>query len=147
MKVRCLKVAKHNGLTKKQRNFCEEYIANGYNGTRAYLAAFDSQSTNGAAVEASKLLKRPGIREYINELQKEAFAAACINAERIAMRLGEIAFAEKNDEVYGTQAKLKALDLLQKQLSLQTQKIDADISTEIIITIDEPDEQERLSDA
>ena len=82
-------------------------------------------------------MKKPGIKEYIAELQKEAFAAACISAERVALRLAEIAFADKDDEHYSATAQLKALDLLQKQLGLQHQKIEADLHTDINITIEE----------
>ena len=48
-----------------------------------------------------------------------------------------MAFAEKGDEDYTANIKLKALDLLQKQLGLQTQKVEADISTDINIVIEE----------
>ena len=44
---------------------------------------------------------------------------------------------EKDDEYYNAQAQLKALDLLQKQLGLQKQQIQADVSTDIVINIGE----------
>lgn len=84
-----------------------------------------------------KVLKREHVKEYINRLQSEAYEAAFINAERVALKLAEIAFAEKGDEDYAASAQLKALDLLQKQLGLQTHKIEADVSTDINITIEE----------
>ena len=61
-----------------------------------------------------------GVKEYIATLQKEAFAAAAISAERVALKLADIAFAEKKDDVYVVTAQLKALDLLQKQMGLQS---------------------------
>lgn len=51
--------------------------------------------------------------------------------------LTTIAFAAKGDKDYNANAKLKALDLLQKQLGLQTQKIQADVNTDIVINIGE----------
>lgn len=129
-------MAKCKGLTKKQKTFCEEYIANGYNATQAYLKAYDCQY-DSARVEGSKALKKPMVKEYIAALQKEAFEGACITAERIALKLGDIAFANKTDEHYTPQAQLKALDLLQKQLSLQHQHIEANVVTDINIVIDE----------
>lgn len=125
-----------NGLTKKEKAFCEEYVINGGSATKAYLIAYDC-APNTASTSGWKVLKREGVKEYIAELQKEAFAAACISAERVALKLADIAFSEKGDENYNASAQLKALDLLQKQLGVQTQKIEADISTDINIVIGE----------
>lgn len=130
-------MARRNGdeLTKKEKAFAEEYVRNGGNATQAYLAAYDS-CYDTAKGEGWRVLKREGVKKYITELQKEAFDAACINAERVALKLAEIAFADKNDEAYGPSSQLKALDLLQKQLGIQHQKIEADVNTDIIINIE-----------
>lgn len=122
-------------LTHKQRAFCEEYVRNGYNATQAYLVAYDAEY-KCANCEGPRLLKKPHIREYVAELQKQAFDAAAISAERIALKLAEIAFAAKDDENYAATAQLKALDLLQKQLGIQTQKVEADVKTDIVINIE-----------
>lgn len=124
-------------LTKKEKAFCEEYVANGGNASRAYFFAYDTSSIENARKAYCKVFRKPEVKEYIAALQKEAFAAACISAERVALKLADIAFAEKEDEVYGATAQLKALDLLQKQLGLQKQTLEANVSTEINITIDE----------
>lgn len=57
-------------LTIKQANFCEEYIKNGGNGTQAYLTAYDSNSPTSAQIEASRLLDREDIQEYLRKLRK-----------------------------------------------------------------------------
>lgn len=57
-------------LTIKQANFCEEYIKNGGNGTQAYLTAYNSNSPVSAQIEASRLLDKPDIQEYIKKLRK-----------------------------------------------------------------------------
>lgn len=123
-------------LTKKERNFCEEYVRNGGNASRAYFFAYDTTIEN-ARKEYCKTFRKPEVKEYIKALQKEAFEQACISAERVALKLSEIAFSDKEDDIYGVTAKLKALELLQKQLGLQHQKIEADIATDINITIEE----------
>ena len=122
-------------LTKKEKAFCEEYVANGGNASRAYFAAYDTASIENARKGYCKVFKKPEVKEYIRELQKVAFDNACINAERVALRLSEIAFADKDDEYYNISSQLKALDLLQKQLGLQHQKIEADVNTDININI------------
>lgn len=56
-------------LTVKQMNFCDEYLKLG-NATQAYLAAYDSTSPKSAQIEASRLLDRPDIQEYLLKLRK-----------------------------------------------------------------------------
>ena len=123
-------------LTKKEKAFCEEYVANGCNASRAYYAAYDTTIENARKIYC-KVFRKPEVKAYIAELQKEAFEQACINAERVAIKLGEIAFADKDDEHYNATAQLKALDLIQKQLGLQHQKLEADITADINIVIEE----------
>lgn len=57
-------------LTQKQLAFCEEYVRNGGNGTKAYLTAYDSESEGSAAVESCKLLKNPAIQANLARLRK-----------------------------------------------------------------------------
>lgn len=122
-------------LTAKEKAFCEEYVANGCNASRAYFKVYDTSSIENARKAYCKVFRKPEVKEYITQLQKDAYDAAFINAERIALKLAEIAFAAKDDENYAASSQLKALDLLQKQLGLQTQKVEADVSTDIVINI------------
>ncbi len=123
-------------LTKKEKAFCEEYVANGCNASRAYFAVYDTTIENARKLYC-KTMRKPAVKEYIQKLQSEAYEAAFINAERVALKLAEIAFASKDDEVYGATAQLKALDLIQKQLGLQKQHLEADLHTDIVINIEE----------
>ena len=122
-------------LTAKQRAFCEEYVRNGYNATQAYLKVYECDKDTAPA-GGCRLLKKPHVKEYVKELQKEIFEAACINGERIALKLAEIAFASGDNEYYGASSQLKALDLLQKQLGIQHQKIEAEVNTDVVINIE-----------
>lgn len=124
-------------LTKKERAFCEEYVANGCNASRAYFHAYDTSSIENARKAYCKVFRKPEVKAYIAELQKEAFEAACISAERVALKLEEIAFAKRGDEYYNATSQLKALDLLQKQLGLQKQHIEAEVTQDINISIEE----------
>ena len=123
------------GLTKKEKAFCEAYVFDGESATGAYLKAYDCEYST-ANTAGWKMLRKPHIQEYINAIQQEAFAAACITAEKVALKLADIAFAAKGDEDYNATAQLKALELLQKQLGIQHNKIEADIKTDINITIE-----------
>lgn len=124
------------GLTRKEKAFCDYYALENYSATQAYLKAYECEY-NTASAAGWKMLKKPHIKEYIEALQKEAYEAACITAEKVGLKLAEMAFAAKDDEYYTASTQLKALDLLQKQLGLQHQKIEADVNTDITITIEE----------
>lgn len=134
-------MGKRNGLTSSQQKFCEEFVCNGYNATKAYLASHNTNNYDTANNAAPKMLKNDKIMEYIKKLQQEQFKKACITPERVAMKLAEIAFSEKGDEYYSSTAQLKALDLLQKQLGLQQQKIDANVNS-TIINVEVSDDEE-----
>jgi phage terminase small subunit len=124
-------------LTAKEKAFCEEYIANGCNASRAYFKVYDTKSIENARKEYCKTFRKPEVKEYIAALQKQAFEAASINAERVALKLADIAFADKEDEIYTVAHQIKCLDLLQKQLGLQKQKVEADLHTDIVINIED----------
>lgn len=125
-----------NKLTKKEKAFCEYYVLESESATGAYQKAYDC-AYNTANAQGCKMLRKPRIREYIDALQQEAFEMACISAEKVALKLSEIAFAPKGDEDYNASAQLKALDLLQKQMGLQKQNIEQEIHTDINIIVEE----------
>ena len=135
----------YRNLNEKQRKFCELYVSNGYKQGEAYLEAYGLTDMDSARAGACRILKNQKIREYITQLQKEAFEAQCINAERVATKLAEIAFAQKDDQYYTAPNQLKALDLLQKQLGLQNQKIEMS-SQDININIVQENTDETSTD-
>lgn len=113
-------------MTSQQRQFCENYLANGFNATKAYFDAFPAADKNNPKPSYPfQLLKKPEIKEYIDSRKKEIYESLNIDAERIAQELADMAFAEKGDEIYSANVKLKALELLQKQFGLQNQKIES----------------------
>lgn len=64
------RASKATGLTPKQMKFCENYLQNGGKSTEAYIAAYDTEGGSFAPVEASRLLKREDIQNYIKKLRK-----------------------------------------------------------------------------
>lgn len=123
--------------TDKELEFIKEYMDNGYNQTEAYMKVYglcrESAGSRGYA-----LMKKPKMKALLRDLQKESYEQAGISAERVAMKLAEFAFREEGQEGYGNAQQMKALDLLQKQLGLQTQKVDASVqSTTIQVTVEE----------
>ena len=58
-------------LTPKMMNFCSEYLKNGGKATDAYIAAYQNNCSRASAqVEASRLLARDDIQDYIMKLRK-----------------------------------------------------------------------------
>lgn len=128
------------GLTDQQTRMVQEYISNGYNATAAYVVAYNC-TLECANKNAYKILQKPEAQMYMQALQKDRIKAQGITAERVLEELASIAFAEKGDEHYNATAKLKAIDLLQKQMGLQKQQIKAEIeqNQEIRVTIEDND--------
>lgn len=110
-------------MTEKQKQFAEAYLANGYNALEAYYFAFPSAKEKKAKPSYPyTLLKDPEIAEYIKNRREEIYNSLNVDAIRVAQELSTIAFANKGDEIYSVNAKLKALELLSKNLGLQIQK-------------------------
>lgn len=120
-------------LTVIQRRFLQEYIKD-YNGARAYMRACPDVDYDSAKATAYVILKKPEAHAYLDQLEKEKFQELRINAEHIATELAKIAFM---DDEASKKDKMKAIELLQKQLGLQQQNIKADVNNDIIITIGE----------
>lgn len=121
-------------LNKSEKRFCEEYVANGYHCALAYQKAYPNANYETCRSNASRKMKKQEIKDYIAQLQQEAFEENCINGNRIALELAYLAF-ERDAEKVAHSNKLKAIDLLQKQLGLQQKKIDADVNGEVNISI------------
>ena len=84
---------------------------------------------------ASKFFHNPRVMKYKEERLNELYEEANINAQTIALRLGSIAFDEDKENLSSS---LKAIDLLQKQLGLQSKSvnIDADVNAAVQIVED-----------
>lgn len=127
-------------LTKVQRQFCEEYVCNGCNATKAYLSVKPDLSDDRAYQRAREILHNPRAQEYISYLLEESWKAAAITPARIAKEIADIAFAPIDNENGLTYSvKKDYFNLLQKQLGLQTQKLEADVKT-VNIKVDVEDE-------
>lgn len=128
-------------MTKRQELFCLAYIQNNYNATRAYKQVYDCADSTAEA-NSGKLMRNPEIRAKINEITKQIYDDQMISSERVATELARLAFSK--DGQVSESGKLKALDLLQKQLGLQSQKVEANVKSDqikIVINGGESDEE------
>ena len=130
---------KDKTLTKKKREFCEEYVLTG-NGTRSYMKAFGKSEDDYSicAVEANRLLKKEEIINYIAELTKQK--NPLLTQEWLCDRLLVIINNPETKE----QDRLKAIDMLLKSLGAYTtnQNINANVTGQQTITIEITDSEE-----
>lgn len=103
-------------LTEKQKRFCEEYLVD-LNATQAALRAGYSQKT--AYSIGDENLKKPEIREYLQELIDQRSERTGITADTVLKELERIALSDA--EITGKE-KIKALELLGKHLGLFTEQ-------------------------
>lgn len=108
-------------MTEKQKLFAETYLANGFNALDAYYSAFGED--NKKPSYPYKLLKNEGVASYIKKRRDEIYESLNIDATRVMQEIADIAFEPKNEK--NVASKLKALELLSKNLSLQTQKVES----------------------
>jgi len=122
-------------LKPKEIQYCEEYLANGFQQRRAYMKIYPKMKQTTADKHAHEIMKKPEVREYIDNRLQDILGDKKKIADKVALSLMEMVEADKKDTIYTPQIRLKAMDLLQKQMGLQTQKIEAEISSNIDITI------------
>ena len=108
-------------MTEKQKLFAEHYLANGFNAREAYYSAF-GDNTNKQPSYPYTLLKNEEVATYIQQRREEIYESLNIDATRVMQEIADIAFEPKSEK--NMASKLKALELLSKNLSLQTQKIE-----------------------
>lgn len=124
-------------LSPKQKLFCEEYIANGMNASQAYAKIYKKSPESSYS---SRLMNNPEVKEYLEKRRQEIYDAYNIDAMRVMEEIAHIAFGEvdENDTI-NYSLKLKALELLSKNLNLQTVKTENKdvIEVQLVEDVDE----------
>lgn len=124
-------------MTEKQKLFAEHYLANGFNARDAYYSAF-GENGNKQPSYPYTLLKNKEISDYIQKRREEIYDSLNIDATRVMQEIADIAFEPRNEK--NVASKLKALELLSKNLSLQTQKIESKDIIEVSLVEDDNDD-------
>ena len=146
------------GLTIKQKKFADEYIISG-NATEAYKkAGYKYSSDNMASVEASKLLRNPKVKSYIEERMAEIESNKIADQKEvmeyltsvmrgnekqeqlITIGLGEgMTRAETFDVEVSAKERIRAAELIGKRYGMWTDKQDVNIELPVFID-DVPEE-------
>jgi phage terminase small subunit len=91
-------MSNRNTLTPKEKRFVEEYLID-FNQTKAVIrAGYDAKNNNVAHVIAQRLLRKPTVQEYLDELQVELAARNEIDRDFFVLRLKSM--IEKEDTAH-----------------------------------------------
>lgn len=138
-------------MTAKQKLFCDEYLID-LNATQAAIRAGYSQKTAG--VTGNENLKKPYIKEYIEQRMAEKEAALIADQDEVLKYLTSVMRGESQSEVVVVEGagfgnseartmqkapdekeRLKAAELLGKRYGLYTDKVETEIDGELNITV------------
>lgn len=145
-------------LTNREQRFADEYIANGRNATQAYKAISPNAKDTTCASKGYEWIRKGEIARYIRDKTKERLDASNLTAQDVLDELIEIGFgkAQKGisrvtDNQTGevikdllfeanarTEDRLKALELIGKNLTMWTDKQEIEHSGNIIFVDDVP---------
>ncbi|MGN1085418.1 MAG: terminase small subunit [Porcipelethomonas sp.] len=142
-------------MTEKQKRFCDEYLID-CNATRAYRAAYPKIKSDAVAAQAaSRLLRNVKVKAYIDEQLEKIRSEKVADAQEVMEYLTAVMRGQSRSEIVVVEGegdgcssarrvekapdekeKLRAAELIGKRYGLYTDKIEADIDTELNITID-----------
>ena len=116
-------------LNDREFRFCEEYLREN-NQTRAYkLAGYKAKSNNVAAVEASRILRKPKVREYLGcrkeEIREKIKMDTEVTRERVLRELTALAYSDIGNFVtWGPEGlRFKSLDEIEPENFAAVQSI------------------------
>ena len=136
------------GLNARERNFADEYIANGRNATQAYKKISPKAKDTTCATKGLEMVRKQSVSDYIKMKTKERLDATNLTAQDVIDELISIGFGKiqtstskqfdnlKNELVLDMEFentakyedRLKALELLGKNLSMFTDKQEIELS-------------------
>lgn len=127
-------MADANTLTEKERIFADEYIKT-TNATQSAIKA--GYAENSASVTGSKMLRKPKVRKYIDDVMEKRSKNTIATADEVLEYLTKVMNGEEKD-AFGLDASIadrtKAAELLGKRHMLFTDKVKLDAEIEIDIS-------------
>lgn len=127
-------MADANTLTEKERIFADEYIKT-TNATQSAIKA--GYAENSASVTGSKMLRKPKVRKYIDDVMEKRSKNTIATADEVLEYLTKVMNGEEKD-AFGLDASIadrtKAAELLGKRHMLFTEKVKLDAEIEIDIS-------------
>ncbi len=139
-------MAKHKGMTIKQKKFCDEYIITG-NATQAAITA--GYSKNTAYAMGAENLKKPQLAAYIDERLQQLDDEKTADAKEVLEYLTSIMRGVEKEQTLrgvgeGVQTiddievsakdRIKAAELLGKRYRLFTDKVEVEGAIPVVIS-------------
>ena len=123
-------------LTAKQEKFVQN-IVEGMNQADAYRSAYDAKNMADSTIyaNASRLMANSKVAARLSELRSKLAKPCIMTAQERLKWLTELIQSEED-----TNAKLKAIDIMNKMQGEYTQKIEANVTSEVNITVELVDE-------
>lgn len=124
-------------LTAKQEEFAKK-IVEGMNQADAYRAAYPKQKMSDKTIHeaASRLMANSKVLARISELRQELARPSIMTAQKRLEWLTE----RIADEGVDINAKLKAIDIMNKMQGEYVQKVEANVVSEVTINVELVDE-------
>lgn len=121
-------------LTAKQDKFCHGIALDGLTLSDAYRSAYDASKMTDKTIneKACLLAGQDKIKARIDELRKQVTSTKIMSAQKRMEWLTEQIESDKVD----VNAKLKAIDIMNKMQGEYVQKIAAEVQTETTINIE-----------
>lgn len=128
-------------MNNNQKLFCHEYVKNGNNGTRAYMEVYKADEET-ARRNASRLLTKADVKEYIESLQEELKDEAIMSAKErmkwltevvkdIQREVTSIRTADEDvivgDKNADLNTKIKAIDIMNKMDGEYVTKVEGNV--------------------
>lgn len=125
-------------LTAKQEAFVQNIIQ-GMSQADAYRSAYNTNRMSDNAIyrEASLLMSNPKVAQRLAEITKRIDTQKVMTAQERLEWLTEVIKGEED-----INAKLKAVDIMNKMSGEYVQKIEADVKSEVSINIELVDDEE-----
>lgn len=128
-------------LTEKQKTFCEIYVKIG-NQRAAYEQAGYKCTSRTAAREATRMMKKPEISAYIEELTVKKHDKLIAGADEILKFYTAVMRGEAKDAFgldVSMQDRLKAADALAKRYQMFSNKVELETNTTPIKIVNDLD--------
>ncbi len=124
-------------LTAKQEKFVQGIIQ-GKTQADAYRDAYNctNYTDNSVYVNSSKLMNDTKILQRINELREQIASSSIMTAQERLQWLTDLV----QDSVTNTDAKLRAMEIMNKMTGEYVTKIEADVKNEVNISIELSDD-------
>lgn len=107
-------------LSDQEFLFVDEYVRTG-DKVKSHQLAYKETSRRFSLIKANEILKRPHVREAVEEMRVELRSVAKVTREQLALRFKDLADAAQKDEKWT--AANSALNNLAKLLGFYEQKI------------------------